>query len=182
MNPQNNTPSTQERWVAAQFIKSDGAIELYPQYMVSDRGRIASMKGKTMRIRKPVSKKDGYLKLNLCINGTIYSRSVHRLILSSFNSGEWSIETNEVDHKDRNPANNFLDNLHWTDKNSNQANRALNPLKKIKLTYLSDGRTEVFDNMVDCSKAHHMNDNWCSHIIRNQKGFHKGLNILIEKI
>lgn len=189
MKKRNDTPSSTERFVSVQYIRNDGTIETYNNYVVSDKGRVASLvdthgnKRHVMKILKPQKGNlYGHLQIWLCVNGEKYLRTVHRTVLSSFNPELWSIDTNNVDHIDRNPANNHLDNLHWVSHNDNDANRNMGPLKQIRVTHLSDGHTELFDSMSDCSRAFGKSIQWCIMVIRQSNGFHKGLNILIEKI
>lgn len=183
MKHQNNAHNSTERWIEAQYIRQDdGSIESFPSYMISDRGRVASVKGKAKKILTQHSRSEyGHLQVGLCINNKLYFRSVHRLVLSSFHPEQY-FEGAEVDHLDRDPTNNFLSNLHWTDSNGNCANRGMNPLKKIRVTHLDDGHTEEFSNMKDCSKAFGKSAGWCNSVIILLDGFVRKYNIKIEKI
>lgn len=188
MNQQNITPNSTERFVQAQYILSDGTIETYSNYMVSDHGRVGSWtnhggtKRQVMKILKPRPYgKLGHLHIWLCANSKRYNRQVHRLVLSSFHPEQY-FEGAEADHIDRNTTNNHLRNLRFVDHNGNNANRTKCPLKKIRVTYLNDSHVEEFDNMPDCSRAFGKSITWCEAIIRRFKGFSAKYNILIEKI
>lgn len=185
---QNITHDSTERWVEARLIRHGGTVETYPNYMVSDHGRVASLvdnhgnKRRVMKILKPCQcDKLGHLRVRLYNDKKKYARTIHRLMLSSFHPEQY-FEGAEVDHKDRCPTNNHLDNLRWTDHNGNCANRAMNPLKKIRVTWLDDGHIEEFDNMKDCSKAFGKSTGWCNSVIILLNGFNAKYNILIEKI
>lgn len=188
MKEQINTPSSKERWITARFIRPNGSIEVYENYIVSDHGRVASLvdnhgnKRSAMKIMKPqLCSIIGHLQVGMYINGEQRMRTIHRIVLSSFKSEDWSKDTNEVDHKDRNPTNNFLNNLHWTSHSGNMDNRC--NTKRIMVTYLSEsGRTELFNNMRAVSRAFGKAERWCANIISSYNGYHKRLNILIEKI
>lgn len=188
MKEQNNTQNSEERFVPVKYIRSDGSIEIYSDYLVSDRGRIGSLvnpcgsKRSVMKILKPnATGRLGHLQVKLCVNGKQNSRKIHRIVLSSFYPEQY-FNGAEVDHKDRNPANNFLSNLHWVDHNENNTNRPKCSLKRIRVTYLADGRIEEYDNMVDCSRSFGKARMWCDNIIRRHNGFNEKYNILIQKI
>lgn len=185
---QNITQDSTERWVEARFIRADGSIESFPGYVVSNWGKVGSLvdthgnKRRVMKILKPCQyDKLGHLRVRLCNDKKKYARSIHRLMLSSFHPEQY-FEGAEVDHKDRCPTNNRLDNLRWTDHNGNNANRAMNPLKKIRVTHLNDRHIEEFDNMKDCSRAFGKSTGWCNSVIILLNGFNAKYNILIEKI
>ena len=98
-------------------------IEEAPYYSVSNFGRVR-MDGRTYVNSKGVTKtckshiigvsrkkNTGYLEVRLIINKDKYIyRSVHRLVLSTFNPVE-NMNAMAVNHKDENKNNNLLDNL-----------------------------------------------------------------------
>lgn len=188
MKEQNNTLNSEERFVPVRHICSNGTVEIYPNYLISDQGRVGSLvnpcgsKRSVMKILKPNTySKLGHLQVKLCVNGKQITRKVHRLVLSSFYPEQHSVGC-DVDHINRDPTDNRLSNLRFVDRNTNNANRTKCPLKQIRVTYLADGRIEEYDNMVDCSRSFGKARNWCDNIIRRHKGFNAKHNILIEKI
>lgn len=78
-------------------------------YQVSNTGKIKSLKYK--KILKPSFDKNGYASLNLCKNGKISHRTIHRLVAETFitNTNNYPC----VNHKDENPKNNNVENLEW---------------------------------------------------------------------
>lgn len=188
MKNKNNTSCSAERWEVCKFIKSDGTIEVYENYMVSDQGKVCSItncmedKRTSMKILKQYPcNRLGHMSVRLYVNGKQYCRCTHRLMMSSFLSEQY-FEGAEVDHIDRDPANNLLDNLHWVSRNENYMNRDKCPLKRIRVTYLSNMHVEIFDNMYDCSRAFGKGMHWCRNIISRFKGYNKKYNILIETL
>lgn len=73
---------------------------------VSNQGRVKSCRGVVM---KPNPRKNGYSKVG--IKGSMY-RLTH-LILHAFKVPQPSDDHKQVNHKDRDPSNNHLDNLEW---------------------------------------------------------------------
>ena len=83
----------------------------YPNYYISDEGKVYSTKsGKTLELK--ASKSRGYLYASFWINGNLYRKQIHRLVLSTF-SPIPEMNKYQVNHKDENRENNKLDNLEW---------------------------------------------------------------------
>lgn len=83
-------------------------------YQVSNLGRVISLnynKTNQQKILKVSFDKNGYTSLNLCKEGKIFHRTIHRLVAEAFipNLNNYPC----VNHKDENPRNNNVDNLEW---------------------------------------------------------------------
>ena len=86
----------------------------FPLYSIDNRGELTNLE-KGNKIAYSVSKL-GYVSVRCCKNKEHKLFLVHRLVLSSFcGFSNKSI----VDHKDNNPANNHLTNLHWVTQSEN---------------------------------------------------------------
>ena len=93
-------------------------------YQVSNFGRVKSLdrydkigrkyKGK---IIKQVLMKNGYLGLNLCVGGSCKTFYAHRIVASAFLDNPQNLP--QINHKDENKQNNFVDNLEWCDSTYN---------------------------------------------------------------
>lgn len=85
-------------------------------YAVSNYGNVLNKK--TGRVLKP---KDnvGYARIGLNKNGIKYSFLVHRLVLIAFNYIE-NHKNFMVNHKNRNPMDNRVENLEWCTNTQNQ--------------------------------------------------------------
>lgn len=86
-------------------------------YQVSNLGRVKSFYAKNGRlsiqshILKPKIDKYGYLKLTLCKDKNYKYVTVHRLVATTFID---NLENKpEVNHKDGNKLNNYVNNLEW---------------------------------------------------------------------
>ena len=87
-------------------------------YQVSNLGRTKRLyKNDKEKILKPFSNKDGYLIVNLCKEGKVKSRSVHRLVAQAFIPNPENKP--EVNHKDENKSNNKVENLEWVTSKEN---------------------------------------------------------------
>ena len=86
------------------------------KYAVSNLGVVKNrFTGKTRRT--VINKVTGYEMVMLFDNGKPVNRYVHRLVLQAFIPNAGVLK--EVDHIDRNRANNNLLNLKWTDRSGN---------------------------------------------------------------
>lgn len=90
-------------------------------YDASSEGRIRSNHGKP-HIRATPLRPDGYPLCVLHLDGKAKTWLVHRLICITFH-GEQPSPLHEVGHKDGVRANVRKDNLRWTTKKDNQADR-----------------------------------------------------------
>ena len=92
-------------------------------YEVSDQGRVRSLKFGKERILRPGMDGCGYLQVGLWKNGDRNVFLVHRLVAQSFIPNPDNLP--EVNHRDENKENNFVQNLEWcSDKyNTNYGTR-----------------------------------------------------------
>lgn len=112
-------------------------------YQVSSNGRVKSLshmkknaKGYYLSKEKILSQNKtskGYFLVTLSKGNIRKTFSVHRLVAIAFIPNPYCLE--EINHKDENKANNFVDNLEWCDHkyNSSYGNRA----KKIRETLIN---------------------------------------------
>lgn len=83
-------------------------------YFVSNKGKI---KNKFNEILKPYTDKDKYLGIKIRINKKPYNFKVHRLVAEAFLQ---EFDKNlEVNHKDGNKQNNYINNLEMVTRKEN---------------------------------------------------------------
>lgn len=92
-------------------------------YLISNMGRVMSLRNSKERILKPILMPQGYLKINLYLNGKSKPYFVHRLVAYAFPEicGEW-FDKCEIDHIDTNPQNNIAENLRVVNSKENHNN------------------------------------------------------------
>lgn len=126
-------------------------------YQASNHGKIRSLnriiphptigfqtlKGKTLK-SNPI--KDGYLRVDLSMNGVVEHHQVHRLILYTFvgNPPDGYTQTN---HKDGVKTNNMLNNLEWIDASGNMRH-AIDVLKRSFLRGEAHQNSKLTENNV----------------------------------
>jgi hypothetical protein len=97
-------------------------IEGFTNYLIYEDGRVYSKyKNKFL---KPIKKKTGYYQLTLYNNKKPTLFLLHRLLAKFFIPNPDNLPF--IDHKDRNPDNNCLDNLRWVSHRDNQRNQSIN--------------------------------------------------------
>lgn len=95
-------------------------IEGYPNYQVSNMGRVKSLNynrtGKE-KILKGIKNRKGYLQVGLCKEGLQKTVKVHRLVASTFIPNPNNLS--QLNHIDEDKTNNCVDNLEWCDSKYN---------------------------------------------------------------
>ena len=86
-------------------------IPEYPNYEVSNLGRVRSLKRNTPHILRPSFDKKGYPGVGLYINGIGTFRKIHTLVAITFIGPR--PDGMEICHNDSNPQNNRVDNLRY---------------------------------------------------------------------
>ena len=91
-----------------------------PGYFVSNQGRVRGMRGWVLALRPYTS---DYRRVQVALRLGLYQdRYVHELVLLAF-IGPRPSDVHEVDHEDKDRANNRLSNLSWLTLAENRARR-----------------------------------------------------------
>lgn len=90
-------------------------IDIFPKYEISNFGRLRNKI--TKNIRKPRDNGNGYLYTQINIDGKTINLYIHRLVALTFIP---NIENKpQVNHKDDNKQNNYVENLEWCTPSEN---------------------------------------------------------------
>ena len=82
------------------------------EYLVSNMGRVKSLKGYEAKLLKPTITDKGYARVQITTQGLSRNIFIHRLVAAAFLPLPESIEA-QIHHKDYNRSNNNADNLEW---------------------------------------------------------------------
>ena len=146
------------------------------RYSVSNFGRVKSNYANKERILKPYKNHYGYLMVDLRHHGTRKIISVHRLVALAFISNPDNLP--EVNHKDENKENNYVDNLEWCDTkyNCNYGTRNLRKAKSCKKLVCSvdkNGNIAYYDSILDASKLTGIDKTAISKVLSDNYPQHK---------
>jgi hypothetical protein len=114
-------------------------LDRLPGYEVSSHGRVRSNKSGKLKFMSVVENNTGYMLCCLFHNKKRYTSYVHRLVAEVFIPTKLTIDLMVVNHIDRNPKNNHVDNLEWVTLMENQLHWADNEryvlLQRLKKVY-----------------------------------------------
>lgn len=101
-------------------------VKDYDDYLISNFGRVKSIKYKKERILKPKKNHKGYLSVGLSNNGKYKNAVIHRLVANAFLENTYNLP--QVNHKDENKQNNCVSNLEFC---TNDYNMKYSRAKKV---------------------------------------------------
>jgi hypothetical protein len=117
------------------------------RYRISNHGNVETLTREVIEHRRTYIRKgkilnkyygpEGYYKVKLYRgDATFKSMNVHRLVCETFldNSNDYL----EINHKDGNPSNNYVENLEWCSKEQNVKHAYDTGLKKLE-NYTGEG-------------------------------------------
>lgn len=160
-------------------------IPNFEDYHATEDGKIISYKYKTPRIMKTQYQNNGYEYIKICKNNIVYTKRVHRLIAETFlpNPNKFP----EVNHKNKNRADNRVENLEWSTRidNLKDSYETMPPTRNFRQCslYKSDDteRIKDFNSIKEAAEyAHSTFGCSLSGMIKNYKS--KGYHLEFSKV
>lgn len=93
-------------------------IENYPDYEVSDKGKVRSYKRGWLHFLKLIKDQGGYFHVTLYNDKSYKTFRIHRLVLEAFIG--YASNNYEANHKDGDKENNNFTNLEWVTSQENK--------------------------------------------------------------
>ena len=146
-------------------------IQDFPDYEISNLGRVKSHKRKQEVILSPAEYSNGYLFVLLYHKGIKKGCLIHRLVLENFNPVP-NMKNLQVNHLDCNRKNNELSNLEWSTSAENREYRdKLKHTPKaetILVQFLDEREDMVFDSITSCANYFGVTRKAISHYLEAQ--------------
>lgn len=126
-------------------------IKDFEDYAVTDEGKIISYKYKKPTIMKTWFQKSGYENIKLCKDNQGYHFLIHRLVAEAFIPNPNNLP--EVNHKNKNRADNRVENLEWCSRKDNlyESYSTMSPVRNFRKCYykniITNEISEEFDSI-----------------------------------
>jgi HNH endonuclease/NUMOD4 motif len=117
------------------------SIEEFPEYSISNTGKIKNKKGVEMVIGKRKSN-SGYLQVRFYHEGKYYYRFVHRLLALAFVPNPNNYRT--VNHVNGDKFDNRIENLEWASDEMQQRHAFLSGLKTHGISFTKEQLFEIY--------------------------------------
>ena len=183
-----------EIWAPAVYIFESGVTIEFPNYMVSDHGRVKSMNYGKERILKLGTSEDKWgtmhYKTTLWKNNERYDIATHRLVLSSFKKHEYfeGAICDHIDPRTETYCNNHIVNLRWFTVSQNSSTEHCKEMrskafinredqsKRVRVTF-SDGTSKEYPSIAEAGRSLGINSHLISVKINQLEGYYKKLSL-----
>jgi len=98
-------------------------LDRLPGYEISSHGQVKSLKQNKSKLLKVATNNKGYNLVCLSHNDVKHTSYIHRLVAEVFIPTSLNKSLAHVNHKDKNPQNNHVENLEWTHPIENMLHR-----------------------------------------------------------
>lgn len=125
------------------------------RYLIRESGEIYSLYSN--KVIKPRLSKNGYLIVDLFVEGTRYQKLVHRLVAETFINNP--LNDPVINHKDYDKLNNHISNLEWCTQKYNleysgtikKANKATSKAVK-QIAIKTDQVINIYNSMMNAER------------------------------
>lgn len=149
----------------------------FPDYEVSNAGRVKSLKHGKQRVLADRPDGCGYLQVVLCMNGKETSHKVHRLVATAFIPNLTPGETPIIDHIDRVRTHNGVSNLRWVNYSQNILNSDRHEREMYGIT-IHENMSKKFKVQMNISKV--MTYLGCFHTLEEAKSVRDNFLIICD--
>lgn len=140
------------------------------RYQVSNLGRVKRVT--TGRILKSGKNRGGYLYVNLCKQGVVSNKRIHRLVAQAFIPNPENKP--DINHADEDKTNNMVSNLEWATRKENLNHGTHNDRVSKTLsipviaTNLKTGESKEFYSGKECARQLGLNSGHITSVLKGR--------------
>lgn len=151
-------------------------VEDYPNYIVSDSGRVQSKARGQWREMTITDDRYGYPKIVLSKDGHRVTKSIHQLVAKAFVDGY--SDALQVNHIDGNKHNNNFSNLEWVTVGDNLRHAYASnlnpghPTKRVRIIETGN----IYSSEKECAEATNGSKSGVNGCLRGRRNTHNGFH------
>lgn len=149
-------------------------IKDFPEYLITEDGKVYSTKYNKLRELKPRYDTKGYCIVLLFYKGKGTTKKVHRLVAETYIPNPDNLP--QVNHIDEDKKNNYVSNLEWVTNHQNMVHSVCRWIYKIE--NVITGEIQETINICQFSRDNNLTDKSLYKTLTGERKKHKNFRII----